>query len=90
MGYVRVAAFREEPNAQAVAVILRDQGYHVETVGLADETSRPPAELPDAVASAHWARAFILSNCESEYFRDVVVNNFGVVIWQHRPGRFQR
>lgn len=83
---MRVAGFREKPNAQAVAVILKNHGYEVETIGLADEaSSRPLGEMPDAVASAYWANAFVLSNCESEYFREVVVDNFGTVLWQHRP-----
>lgn len=81
-----MAGFKEELNAQAVAIILKNQGYEVETIGLPDEaSSRPLGELPEAVATAYWAKAFVLSNCESEYFREVVVDNFGTVLWQHRP-----
>ena len=47
-------------------------------------------DLPEPVLSAKWANAFVLSNCDTEHFREIVVNNFGTVVWQHRPGRFSR
>lgn len=85
---MRVAGFREKLDAVAAALILRDNGYDVELVGVEGERSLSLTDLPEAVARAHWARALLVSNCEGEYFQHVVVENFGSVLWQHRPGRY--
>jgi hypothetical protein len=88
---MRVAGFVEKPNAQAAARILREHGYEAELIGVAGETSPSRhADLPEPVLNARWANAFLLSNCDSEYFSTVVLDNFGTVLWDHRPGRFHR
>lgn len=88
---MRVAGFKEKPNAVEAALVLRDHGYEAELIGIEGESSPSRmADLPEAVMDARWANAFVISNCDSEYFRQVVSNNFGVVIWQKRPGRFHR
>ena len=88
---MRVAGFKEKPNAQETATILRDHGYVAELIGVEGEASPSRiGDLPDSVTEARWAEAFVLSNCDSEYFREVVTSHRGQVIWQHRPGRFHR
>lgn len=89
--YMRVAGFKETLNAKETASILRDHGYVAELVGVEGETSPSRiGDLPEAVSDARWAKAFVLSNCDSEYFREVVISHRGQVVWQHRPGRFHR
>lgn len=88
---MRVAGFKNKPNAVAAASLLREHGYEAELIGIEGESSPSRvADLPEAISDARWASAFLLSNCDSEYFKQIVVNNFGIVIWQKRPGRFSR
>ena len=88
LGVVRVAGFREKPNAQAAALILKNHGYDADTIGIDDDGPfRWPGEPPETVRTAYWANAFVLSNCESEYFREVVIDNFGTIIWTGRRRR---
>lgn len=88
---MRVAAFKETINAKETALILRDHGYVAELVGVEGESSPSRiADLPEAISEARWANAFVLSNCDSEYFREIVTSHRGLVVWQHRPGRFHR
>jgi hypothetical protein len=88
---MRVAAFKAEPDAVETAFVLRDHGYEAELIGVDGESSPSRVvDLPEAIAGAKWAKAFVLSNCDSEYFREVVIRHYGTVIWQHRPGRFRR
>lgn len=70
---------------------MREQGYETEVIGVEGESSPSRlTDLPEPVINAKWAHAFVLSNCDTEHFREIVVNNFGTVVWQHRPGRFSR
>jgi len=88
---MKVAGFKEKAKAQAAASILRGQGYEAELIGVEGESSPSRiVDLPEAVSEAVWANAFLLSNCDSEQFSKVVVDNFGIVLWAHRPGRFHR
>ena|SRR5579863_3706234 len=88
---MKVAGFKERPNAVAAASILREQGYDTEIIGIEGESSiNKLSDLPEPALSARWANAFVLSNCDGEHFRQIVVNNHGMVIWQNRPGRFSR
>jgi hypothetical protein len=88
---MRVAAFKEEPDARKTAMILREHGYETELIGVEGEDSpNRIVDLPEPVLNAKWAQAFVLSNCDSEHFQEVVVNNYGRVLWQRRPGRFSR
>jgi len=88
---MKVAGFRDKGHAKAAAAILREHGYETEIVGIEGELSASRVvELPEPAANARWAKAFVLSNCDAEHFRQIVVNNFGIVVWQHRPGRFSR
>lgn len=88
---MKVAGFKERPNAVAAADILREQGYDTEIIGIEGERSISKlGDLPEPALSARWANAFVLSNCDSEHFREIVVNNGGMVVWQNRPGRFSR
>ena len=88
---MRVAAFKEKPDAKVAADILREHGYETEIIGIEGEASPSQVgDLPEPAINARWANAFVLSNCDSEHFRQIVVNNHGMVLWQHRPGRFSR
>lgn len=88
---MKVAAFRDKPDAKIAATILREHGYETELIGVEGETSPSRlADLPEPVINAKWANAFVLSNADSEHFREVVVSHRGTVVWQHRPGRFSR
>ena len=88
---MKVAGFRDKPHAKAAARILREHGYETELIGVEGETSPSHlADLPEPALNAYWAKAFVLSNCDAEHFREIVINNFGTVVWQHRPGRFSR
>lgn len=88
---MKVAGFKEKPDARVAAEILRENGYETEVIGIEGEMSASKlSDLPEPALNAHWANAFVLSNCDGEYFREVVVNHRGMVVWQHRPGRFSR
>jgi hypothetical protein len=88
---MKVAGFKERPDALAAADILREQGYDTEIIGIEGERSiSKMSDLPEPALGARWANAFVVSNCDSEHFREIVVNNHGMVVWQHRPGRFSR
>lgn len=88
---MKVAGFKERPDALAAADILREQGYDTEIIGVDGETSMNKlSDLPEPALTARWANAFVLSNCDSEHFRQIVVNHRGIVVYQHRPGRFSR
>lgn len=89
--HMRVAGFVDKPNAQAAARILREHGYEAELIGVDGESSPSRlADLPEPVLNARWANALLLSNSDSEYFAKIVLDNFGTVLWDHRPGRFHR
>ena len=88
---MKVAAFKEKPDATEVASILREHGYETEIIGVEGEASPSRlTDLPEPVINAKWANAFVLSNADAEHFREVVVSHRGTVVWQHRPGRFNR
>lgn len=88
---MKVAGFKEKPNALAAAGILREQGYDTEIIGIENEAGVSKlSDLPEPALSARWANVYVLSNCDSEHFRKIVVNNGGMVVWQNRPGRFNR
>lgn len=88
---MKVAGFKKRPDALAAADILREQGYDTEIIGIeGEQSSSKLSDLPEPALSARWANAFVLSNCDSDHFQKIVVNNHGMVVWQHRPGRFNR
>ncbi|HLX25398.1 MAG TPA: hypothetical protein VKR05_00280 [Candidatus Cybelea sp.] len=82
---MRVAGFSETPHANEVAAILRDQCYEVEIVSF-DGTADPGrlSDLCEVIRSAGWAKILVISNCESDYFGQLVANNYGSVIYQGR------
>ncbi|MBV8333784.1 MAG: hypothetical protein JO192_13680 [Candidatus Eremiobacteraeota bacterium] len=85
---MRVAAFREHPHASAVAGILADQGYDTEIVALGGTEYDPRArDLCEAIRDAAWANAFLISNCELDHFERIVNDNYGDVVFHHRPLR---
>lgn len=86
---MRVAAFRDQPNASTVASILADQGYDTEVVELGGRDYDPRArDLCEIIREAAWANAFLISNCELDHFERMVTENFGEVVWQnHRAYR---
>lgn len=88
---MKVAGFKDKPDALAAAEVLREQGYDTEIIGIEGEaTGSKISDLPEPALSARWANAFVLSNCDAEHFRKIVVNHRGMVVWQNRPGRFSR
>lgn len=88
---MKVAGFKEQANAIAAAAVLRDHGYQAELIGIDGELSPSRlADLPESVLEARWAKALLLSNCDGEHFSKIVTNHYGIVLWQHRPGRFHR
>lgn len=82
---MRVAAFRDQPNATQVALILQEQGYDTELVELGGQSPDPRArDLCEAMREAAWARAILISNCELDYFETLVKENFGDVVLSRR------
>jgi len=82
---MRVAAFKSAPYASHVADILQDQGYETEVIDCDGANAARARDLAEAVTAALWARAFLVTNCEGEYLKQIVPNFFGQVIWMRRP-----
>ncbi len=82
---MRVIAFKSEPYASRVSTILREQGYETEIIDCDGITAAKARELPEAVNQAWWARAFLVTNCESDHLGVIVRNNLGQVLVNRRP-----
>jgi hypothetical protein len=84
---MRVAAFKDEPNATVAASILTDQGYETEIVQLGGGVFNPRvSDLVEAIRAAAWANIFLVSNCELDHFERTVVENFGQVVSTNNRG----
>ena len=82
---MRVVAFRSEPYATDVAEILQDQGYETEVIDCDGINASRARDLAEAVTNALWARAFLVTNAEGEYLKQIVPNFFGQVVLSRRP-----
>ena len=82
---MRVAAFRDQPHASAVASILQEQGYETEMVDLSGKEMNPRArDMAEFIREAYWARAVVISNCELDHFEYLTRENFGDVVFHRR------
>ena len=82
---MRVVAFFSTPEADHVAAILREQGYETELIDCDGTSAARAREISEATNQALWARAFVLTNCESDHLGQIVSNNCGKIVLNRRP-----
>jgi hypothetical protein len=82
---MRVVAFYNAPEATHVAAILAEQGYEIEVIDCDGGAAARAYEIAEAANQALWARAFVVTNAESDYLGEVVRNNFGEIVLNRRP-----
>ena len=82
---MRVVAFHTEPEASHVAAILTEQGYETELIDCDGSTPARAREISEAANQAFWARAFVVTNCESDHLGYIVSKNSGQVVLNRRP-----
>jgi hypothetical protein len=82
---MRVVAFQTTPQASHVAAILADQGYDTEVIDCDGDSAARAHEFAEAANQVLWARAFLLTNCESDYLGQVIGNTFGQIVLSRRP-----
>jgi hypothetical protein len=87
---MRVVAFYTAPEASHVAAILSEQGYETEIIDCDGSAAARAREISEAANQALWARAFVLTNCESDHLGYIVGNNSGQVVLNRRPRMEQR
>jgi hypothetical protein len=82
---MRVVAFNTAPEASHVAAILADQGYETEIIDCDGSGAARAREISEAANMALWARAFLLTNCETDHLGQVLASNFGRIVLNRRP-----
>jgi hypothetical protein len=82
---MRVVAFHSAPEASHVAAILAEQGYETEIIDCESSAAPHAREFAEAASRTSWARAFVLTNCESDHLGYVLSNNFGEIVLSRRP-----
>jgi hypothetical protein len=87
---MRVIAFETEPQASHVAGILADQGYETEIIDCDGSDGARAHEIAEATKEVLWARAFLLTNCETDHLGRVIGNTFGQIVLNRRPTAARR
>jgi hypothetical protein len=82
---MRVVAFHSTPEARHVAAILADQGYETEIIDCDASSGARAHEIAEAAHQTSWARAFVVTNCESDHLGYVLSLSFGQVVLSRRP-----